>query len=49
LPTPKSVASGLAVLKNNLETLTEILAALEHLVLRVFFLVEVFILLLRHR
>ena len=42
-------AQWLAVLKSNLETLIEVVAALEHLALRIFFIVEVFLLLLRHR
>jgi len=39
----------LAILKSILEDLTEVIGALEHLALRIFFMVEILLQLLRHR
>jgi hypothetical protein len=45
----KRGSNDLAILKSKVETLTEIIAALEHLALRIFFIAELFLLLFRHR
>jgi hypothetical protein len=41
LATRKRVANDLAILKSKVEALTEVVAALEHLALRLFFVAEV--------
>jgi hypothetical protein len=49
LPAHKKWDNGLTILKRKLQETTEIIGALEHLALRVFFMVEVFLRLFRNR